>query len=75
MPTPTNTSNDFLDFNLPQNAYAAFDAVSLKSYIVERLNENEKFTDQNFDGSNLAAVIDIIAYSYHVLLFYLKQYS
>ena len=72
MPT-NNTSNDFLDFNLPQNAYAAFDAVSLKSYIVERLNENEKFTDQNFDGSNLAAVIDIIAYSYHVLLFYLNN--
>ncbi len=23
-------NNDFLDFNLPQDAYAAFDAVSLK---------------------------------------------
>tara|TARA_R100000152_G_scaffold13406_1_gene5877 strand:+ start:690 stop:2534 length:1845 start_codon:yes stop_codon:yes gene_type:complete len=73
MPTPTNTSNDFLDYNLPQNAYAAFDAVSLKSYIVDRLNKNEKFTDQNFDASNLAAIIDIIAYSYHVLLFYLNN--
>jgi len=61
--------NEFLDFELPQNAYVAFDAVSLKEYIVNRLNENEKFTDQNFDGSNLAAIIDIIAYSYHVLLF------
>jgi len=68
-----NTTNDFLDFNLPQNAYVAFDAVSLKDYIVDRLNENEKFTDQNFDGSNLAAIIDIIAYSYHVLLFYLNN--
>ena len=73
MQPPTNTSNDFLDYNLPQNAYAAFDAVSLKSYIVDRLNKNEKFTDQNFDGSNLAAIIDIIAYSYHVLLFYLNN--
>jgi len=68
-----NTSNDFLDFKLPQKAYAAFDAQTLKEYIIERLNQNEKFTDQNFDGSNLAAVIDIIAYSYHVLLFYLNN--
>ena len=67
------TTNKFLEFNLPQDAYVAFDAVSLKEYIVDRLNENEKFTDQKFDGSNLAAVIDIIAYSYHVLLFYLNN--
>ena len=72
MPTD-NTSNDFLDYNLPQDAYVAFDAVSLKDYIINRLNENEKFTDQNYEGSNLAAVIDIIAYSYHVLLFYLNN--
>tara|TARA_A100001515_G_scaffold107511_1_gene88364 strand:+ start:2280 stop:4115 length:1836 start_codon:yes stop_codon:yes gene_type:complete len=69
----SNKDNEFLEFNLPQNAYVAFDAVSLKDYIVNRLNTNEKFTDQNYDGSNLAAVIDIIAYSYHVLLFYLNQ--
>jgi len=74
MPTNTNdTSNKFLDFNLPQDAYVAFDAVSLKDYIIDRLDENEKFTDQNYEGSNLAAVIDIIAYSYHVLLFYLNN--
>ena len=66
-------TNKFLEFNLPQDAYVAFDAVSLKEYIIDRLNENEKFTDQKFDGSNLAAVIDIIAYSYHVLLFYLNN--
>ena len=71
MPTE-ETTNKFLEFNLPQDAYVAFDAVTLKEYIVNRLNENEKFTDQNFDGSNLAAIIDIIAYSYHVLLFYLN---
>ena len=69
----SDKDNDFLDYNLPQNAYVAFDAVSLKDYIVNRLNTNEKFTDQNYDGSNLAAVIDIIAYSYHVLLFYLNN--
>ena len=69
----SDKDNEFLEFNLPRNAYVAFDAVSLKDYIVDRLNSNEKFTDQNYDGSNLAAVIDIIAYSYHVLLFYLNQ--
>ena len=73
MATPNNNDNEFLEFNLPQNAYVAFDAVTLKDYIVNRLNTNEKFTDQNYDGSNLAAVIDIIAYSYHVLLFYLNN--
>ena len=74
MPTNTNeTTNKFLDFNLPQDAYVAFDAVSLKDYIIDRLDENQKFTDQNYEGSNLAAVIDIIAYSYHVLLFYLNN--
>ena len=38
MPT-TDTSNEFLDFNLPQDAYVAFDAVSLKDYIINRLNK------------------------------------
>ena len=71
---PTNKEdNKFLDFNLPQDAYVAFDATTLKDFIIQRLNENEKFTDQNYEGSNLAAVIDIIAYSYHVLLFYLNN--
>ena len=65
--------NTFLEFDLPQKAYAAFDAITLKNYIIERLNENEKFADQNFEGSNLSAIIDIIAYSYHVLLFYLNN--
>jgi hypothetical protein len=62
-----------LEYNLPQNAYVNFDALSLKDFIIQRLNENAKFTDQNYEGSNLAAFIDIIAYSYHVLLFYLNQ--
>lgn len=67
--------NKNLDYNLPQNAYATFDATSLKNFIIQRLNENSTFTDQNYEGSNLASFIDIIAYSYHVLLFYLNQTS
>jgi len=69
-----NKSN-FTDYKLTTTGYASFDATSLKNYIITRLNENKVFTDQNFEGSNLSSVIDIIAYSYHVLLFYLNQTS
>lgn len=64
---------DFIDFNLPDDAYLQFDASSLKNYIIGRLNENPWFTDQNFEGSNLNNLIDIVAYSMHVLLFYLNN--
>ena len=60
-------------FELENDSYAAFDALSLKRLIIDRLNTSEVFTDQNFEGSNINQVIDIIAYSYHVLLFYLNQ--
>lgn len=63
----------FNDFNLPVDGYAAFDALSLKNLIIARLNENKIFTDQNYEGSNISAIIDIIAYAYHVLLFYLNR--
>jgi len=61
------------DLNLSTDNYAAFDALSLKSLIIKRLNSSKIFTDQNFEGSNISAVIDIIAYAYNVLLFYLNQ--
>ena len=66
---------DFTDYNLPKNAYLTFDADSLKTLIIERLNENEVFTDQNFEGSNFSAFIDVVAYMYHVLLFQLNTTS
>jgi len=65
----------FDNFNVTQNGYAAFDATSLRNLIIQRLNTNAVFTDQNYEGSNLSSLIDIIAYSYHVLLFYLNQTS
>jgi hypothetical protein len=65
----------FNDFNLPTDGYAAFDALSLKNLIINRLNANNILTDQNYEGSNLSSIIDIIAYSYHVLLFYLNRTS
>lgn len=66
---------NFTEYNLPQTAYATFDATSLKSLIIQRLNESEVFRDQNFEGSNINAFIDIVAYMYHTLLFYLNTTS
>ena len=72
MATKTNQLNDF---NLPINGYAAFDALSLKNLIIARLNSTNTYTDQRYEGSNLSSIIDIIAYAYHVLLFYLNRTS
>jgi hypothetical protein len=57
------TQNTFNNFNLNVDGYAAFDALSLKNLIIKRLNSNDVFTDQNFEGSNISSVIDIIAYA------------
>ena len=63
------------DFRIEQDGYVAFDAVSLKDLIIERMNQQQVFTDQNYEGSNLSAIIDIVAYSYHVLIYYLNKNS
>jgi len=64
------TSNPF---NMPLNAYAAFDASNLKSLMIQRLTQGGVFTDQIYEGSNFNSLLDIIAYSYNVLLFYLNR--
>ena len=68
---------EITQFDLPKNSYAAFDAQSMRDLIIDRLNNNSAttFTDQNYEGSNLNAIIDVIAYSFHTLLFYLNQTS
>lgn len=71
MSTTTSQNN----FDIPKGGYVAFDATSLRQLIVNRLNEQNVFTDQNFVGSNLASIIDIIAYSYHTLIYYLNKTS
>lgn len=63
------------EFPLSFNAYAAFDAQSLKTLMQQRLSENGTFTDQIFEGSNFNNLLDLVAYSYHVLLYYLNQTS
>ena len=73
----TTTRSNLTEFNLPTNAYTGFDAQSMRDLIISRLNNDKtiNFTDQNFEGSNISALIDILAYSYHTLLFYLNQTS
>lgn len=65
----------FTEYRLPKDAYTSFDAVSMKQLIIDLLNQNEVFRDQNFEGSNLNSLIDMVAVSYHVLLFYLNSTS
>lgn len=66
---PTN------EYPLSNDSYAAFDAISLRNLIIERLNDQGVFTDQNYIGSNLAAIIDIVSYSFNTLMFYLNRTS
>lgn len=68
-------SEKFTEFGLSTDSYAAFDAVTLKALIQDRLSESNVFTDQVFEGSNLSSIIDIVAYSYHTLMFYLNRTS
>ena len=63
----------FTEFNLPRNAYAAFDAISIKQLMMNRIRESGIFPDIDYEGSNINGLLDPIAYSYHVLLFYLNQ--
>jgi hypothetical protein len=62
-------------FPLKQDSYAAFDAISLRNLIIERLNNQGIFTDQNYIGSNISSIIDIISFSYNTLIYYLNRTS
>lgn len=62
-------------FIFNKNSYVAFDGTSLRDIIIDRLNRGKVFTDQNYQGSNISAVIDVIAYSFSNLLFYLNKTS
>jgi len=66
-------ASNFTEFNLPKQAYAAFDATSLRDLIVQRLRNSGLFPDVDYNGSNISGLIDVVAYTYHVLLFYLNN--
>lgn len=57
------------------NSYISFDATSINSLIIDRLNKSEIFTDQNYQGSNISSFLDVISYTFSMLLFYLNKTS
>lgn len=63
------------EFPIPRDGYLAFDAFTLKQHIKNALNKSGYFTDQNYEGSYITTIIDIIAYTFHVLMFYLNKTS
>jgi hypothetical protein len=62
-------------FIFNKNSYVTFDGTSLRDIIIDRLNKGKVFTDQNYEGSNLSAIIDVISYTFSNLLFYLNKTS
>lgn len=65
-----------MDINLlNKNSYVSFDAVALRDLIVDRLNRGKVFTDQNYQGSNMSAFIDVISFTFSTLLYYLNKTS
>jgi uncharacterized membrane protein (UPF0127 family) len=68
---PTNN----IDPLFTNNSYVNFDATSINELIISRLNENKIFTDQNFQGSNLSSLLDVISYTFSTLLYYLNKTS
>ena len=63
------------DFPLPQTGYLVFDSLGLKAALKERLSESGVFTDQVYEGSNLAQIIDLMAYNYNTLIYYANRTS
>lgn len=65
---PQNT-----EFTIPKDGYLSFDALTLKQFIKDRLNETGVFTDQNYEGSYISTINEIIGYTFNTLLFYLNN--
>jgi hypothetical protein len=65
------------DMSIQKNGYLQFDATTIDQYIKDRLNANPntEFTDHNFEGSYFSSLIEVVAYTFNVLMFYLNQTS
>ncbi len=63
------------DFKIPKDGYLSFDALTLKQFIKDRLNDAKLFTDQNYEGSFMSTLNEIIAYTFHTLMYYLNRTS
>ena len=53
--------------------YLRFSAYSIKDLITRKLAADTKFTDQVYEGSNLAILIDIVSYMYQCLIYNLNN--
>ena len=51
------------------NDYLRFSAYSIKDLITRKLSDDTRFTDQIYEGSNLAILIDIVSAMYQCLLY------
>ena len=60
---------------LNKNSYVSFDATSLRDLLVDRLNRGKVFTDQNYQGSNLSSLLDVVSFTFSTLMFYLNKTS
>lgn len=55
------------------NDFLRFSAYSIKDLITRKLSEDSNFTDQVYEGSNLAILIDLVSYMYQCLIFCLNN--
>ena len=64
-------------YPISKDEYLQFDATTIDQYIKDRLNTdpNTKFTDHNFEGSYFSSLIEVVSYTFNVLMFYLNQTS
>ena len=69
------TTNSNGDFGLPRTGYLTFDSLSLKQVLKDRLTQNGIFTDQVYEGSNISQLIDIVAYTFNTLIYFLNRTS
>lgn len=53
--------------------FLRFSAYSMKDLITRKLSEDTKFTDQIYEGSNLAILIDLVSYMYQCFIYLLNN--
>lgn len=66
------------NYYLQKGSYLQFDASTIEQYIKDVLNDpnnGSQFTDQNYEGSYFSSLIEVISYTFNVLMFYLNQTS
>jgi len=62
-------------FPVDKNAYLAFDGLSIRDKIRERLEQTGVFSDQAYEGSNLSALNDVISMVFSLLIYNLNKSS